>query len=85
MTTVDDVAELARLILTLPGLPPEARALRARRLVDQAKAVLSQTADEATAELAAAMSYREAAEALCVSESMVNKAVSRHRSRSKES
>jgi DNA-directed RNA polymerase specialized sigma24 family protein len=86
MTAVDEATEFARLILTLPGLPAEDRALRARRLVDQAKTTLSQVADEAVVELVKATSYREAAETLAVSESMINKAVTRHRARaSKES
>lgn len=80
-TTEDDVAELARLILTLPGLSAEDRALRARRLVDQAKTILSGVADEAVVELVKASSYREAAATLAVSESMINKAVTRHRAR----
>lgn len=81
MTTVDDVAELARLILTLPGLPAEDRALRARRLVDQAKTILSGVADEAVVEMVKATSYRQAAYDLGVTESAINKAVTRHRTR----
>jgi hypothetical protein len=83
MTTVDDVAELARLLLTLPSLPAEDRALRARRLIDQAKTTLSQVGDEAVAELAEATSYKRAAYDLGVSESAINKAVTRHRARQK--
>lgn len=79
--TNDALTDLARLILTLPGLPPADRALRARRLVDQAKAALSQVGDEAVVELVKATSYREAAFALGVSESMINKAVTRQRGR----
>jgi hypothetical protein len=79
--TVDAVSDLARLILTLPSLPAADRALRARRLVDEAKSTLSQVADEAVVELVKATSYREAAYALGVSESMINKAVTRHRAR----
>jgi hypothetical protein len=79
--STDPVTELARLIATLPTLPAEDRALRARRLVDQAKTVLSQAADEAVVELVKETSYREAATALAVSESMINKAVTRHRAR----
>lgn len=77
----DAVTELAGLILTLPGLPAEDRALRARRLVNQAKTVLAEVGDQATAELAAETGYKEAAHRLGVSESMINKAVSRQRSR----
>jgi DNA-directed RNA polymerase specialized sigma24 family protein len=79
--TDEAVANLARSIASLLTLSAEDRALRARRLVDQAKAVLSQEADAATAELAKQTSYREAAYMLGVSESMINKAVTRHRAR----
>jgi hypothetical protein len=81
MTALDEATELARLILTLSALPAEDRALRARRLVDQAKTVLSQAADEAVVEMVTATSYRQAAYDLGVSESMINKAVTRHRAR----
>lgn len=79
--TTDPVTELAGQIAALPHLPAADRATRARALVDQAKAVLSQVGDEAVVELVKATSYRDAAAALGVSESMINKAVTRQRGR----
>jgi hypothetical protein len=79
--TRDPVAELAGRIAALSHLPAADRAVQARGLVDEAKAVLSQVGDQAVAELAAARGYREAAAELGVSTATINKAVSRHNSR----
>ena len=80
--STDGLTELTRLITALPNMIAEDRALHARRLINQAKTVLSEVGDEAVAEVAATTSYREAAITLGVSESAINKAVTRHRQRS---
>ena len=79
--TNDPVAELAGHIAALSHLPPADRAARARSLVDEAKAVLSQAGDQAVAELAKVKGYQGAATELGVSVSAINKAVSRHKAR----
>ncbi|MEU8821792.1 hypothetical protein [Actinoplanes sp. NPDC048796] len=78
-----DVTELAGKIAALPHLPLADRARQARDLIDLAKTALSQVGDQATAELAGEVGYKAAAGALGVSEATINKAVTRHRSRSK--
>lgn len=77
----DPVAELAGHIAALTHLPAADRAARARSLVDEAKAVLSQAGDQAVAELAKEKGYQAAAAELGVSVSAINKAVSRHKAR----
>jgi DNA-directed RNA polymerase specialized sigma24 family protein len=79
--TSDALTDLAGQIAALPHLPAVERATRARALVDRAKSVLAEAGDEAVVEAARSMGYREAATALGVSESAVNKAVTRQRAR----
>jgi transposase-like protein len=74
-----NVAELAKLIARLPKMAPVARARMARDLVDDAKRLLSATADAAVEEATRSAKYAEVARELGVSEASVNKAVSRHR------
>lgn len=79
-----NAAELARLIARLPKMPAVARARAARDLVDEAKRILSTTADAAVVEATRSQSYAEVAAGLGDSLSAVNKAVSRHRKRERE-
>jgi hypothetical protein len=81
--THDPIAELAGQIAALPHLPPAQRAARARSLVDHAKSVLSEVGDQAVAELAKSVGYGAAAAELEVSQSAINKAVTRHNARLK--
>lgn len=74
-----NATELARMIAKLPKMSPLARARMARDLVDEAKRILSSTADAAVEEATRSASYAVVARALGVSEAAVNKAVSRHR------
>lgn len=76
-----NTAELAAMIAALPELPDVVRARRAKDLVDEAKRVLSQAADEAVESAARRMSYAEVAAELGTGVAAVNKAVSRHRRR----
>lgn len=90
-----DLRELAGAVRRLPQLRADHRATAARALIDDAKRVLSAAADEAVADLVAAMLeldragastdtgpvYARAAQRLGVSTSAVNKAVTRHRGR----
>ena len=75
------MAELAGCIAALPYLSPADRAARARSLVDEAKAVLSRTGDQAVFEMTREMSFEAAAAVLGVSKAAINKAVTRHRAR----
>lgn len=76
-----NTAELAAMIAALPELPDLVRARRARALVDEAKRVLSATADAAVESATRRVSYAEVAKDLGVGVPSVNKAVSRHRRR----
>jgi hypothetical protein len=80
-----DATELAKLIAGLPKKPPVARARLARDLVDEAKRILSMTADAAVVEATRVESYAVVAEKLGDSVAAVNKAVSRHRKRERGS
>lgn len=77
-----NAAELAKAIARLPKLSPIARARAARRLIDDAKRILSATADEAVEKATQTASYAKVAAELELSEASVNKAVSRHRRQS---
>ncbi|MER7331748.1 MULTISPECIES: hypothetical protein [unclassified Micromonospora] len=74
-----DTSELAQLIAGLPAMPPVVRARAARGLVDDAKRILSATADAAVEEATRTATYAQVAKDLGVSEASVNKAVSRRR------
>lgn len=76
-----NATELAELIASLPKKPPAARARQARDLIDEAKRVLSVTADAAVHQATRDRSYAEVAADLGDSVAAVNKAVSRHRKR----
>lgn len=76
--------ELAAAISGLERMSPIDRARVARTLPDLAKTVLSATADAAVVEALAGGTYAEVARRLEVSESAVNKAVTRHRARSQK-
>lgn len=73
--------ELARALRQLARLAPVERARRARRLVDVAKAVLSQAADAAVTEAAAEHGAAVTARLLGVTPSAVSNATTRHRAR----
>ncbi len=79
----DPTAVLAQTIAVLPQMPPLARVVVARRLVNTAKATLSAVADAATVDLTVIHrdrgGYTAVATALGVGRGAVNKAVVRHR------
>jgi hypothetical protein len=81
MLTLKDLADA---ISGLEKMSPIDRARVARTLPDLAKTVLSATADAAVVEALAGGTYAEVARRLEVSESAINKAVTRHRSRAQE-
>lgn len=74
-----NATELAKAIARLPKMSAIARALAARQLIDDAKRILSATADEAVEQATRTATYAEVARELGKSEAVVNKAVSRHR------
>jgi DNA-directed RNA polymerase specialized sigma24 family protein len=76
-----DARELGRMISELPDLPEVDRLHQARALVDEAKRVLSATADEVIAVAARGATYEQVAAEFGISVAWVNKAVSRHRAR----
>lgn len=78
-------SELAKMIARLPKMPAVARARMARDLIDEAKRILSTTADAAVVEATRGKTYAEVATELGDSTASVNKAVSRHRKRERES
>jgi hypothetical protein len=65
----------------LDNLPPTARAVRARGIINEAKAIYAAVGDAAIVEALQTASYVELAREIGVSVSAVNKAVSRHRAR----
>jgi hypothetical protein len=76
-----DVEQLAADLRRLSRLDPIARAIRARALVDVAKAVLSATADDAVAAAVAETGPAQVARDLGVTPPAVTKALVRHRAR----
>ncbi len=79
-----NTADLAKLIAGLAKRPAVERARMARDLIDEAKRVLSTTADAAVFEATRSMPYGEVAARLGDSVPTVNKAVTRHRKRERE-
>jgi hypothetical protein len=65
----------------LDNLPPAARAVRARGIINEAKAVYAEVGDAAIVEALRHATYDQVARELGVSTSAINKAVSRHRAR----